>query len=83
MYDDSLAALKLLPDWSFTSKVIKKLYTTLYSDDGLLLFDEDSSDITFCCNEMGILSAYINNINLNNNFDEDDPDYSYQNFSLA
>ena len=60
MSDDSLAALKLFPDWFFTSKVIKKLYTTLYKDDGLLLLDEDSSDVTFCCNEMGILSANNN-----------------------
>ena len=34
--DDSLAALKLILDWSVTSKVIKKLYTALYADN--LLF---------------------------------------------
>ena len=27
--DDSLAALKLIPDWFVTSKMIKKLYTAL------------------------------------------------------
>ena len=32
--DDFLAAFKLIPDWLVTSKAIKKLYTTLYSDDG-------------------------------------------------
>ena len=32
--DDFLAAFKLIPDWLVTSKVIKKLYTALYSDDG-------------------------------------------------
>ena len=36
--------------------------------------DEDSCDVTFCCNEMGILSVNINNINLDNNFNEDDAD---------
>ena len=29
--DNSLAALKLIPDWFATSKMIKKLFTTLYS----------------------------------------------------
>ena len=72
--DDSLAALKLIPDWFVTSKMIKKLYTVLYADDGLLSFDEDSGDVKFCCNEMVILSVNFNNINLDNNFDEDDPD---------
>ena len=30
--------------------------------------------IVFSCNEMGILNIDINNIILENNFDEDDPD---------
>ena len=38
--DDSLVALKLVPDWFVTSKMIKKLYTTMYTDEGLLFFDE-------------------------------------------
>ena len=46
----------------------------MYADDGLLFFDEDSGDITFCCDEMGILSVNLNNINLDKNFDEDDSD---------
>ena len=45
----------------------------MYADDGLLLFDEDSGDFTFFCNGMGILRVDRNNINLDNNFDEDDP----------
>ena len=52
--DDSLAALKLIPELFATSKMIKKLCTALYVDDGLLFFDEDSGDVTFCCDEMGI-----------------------------
>ena len=72
--DDSLAALKLIPDWFVTSKMIKKLYTALYTNDGLLFFDEDSGNVTFCCDEMGILTVNLNYINLDNNFDEDDPD---------
>ena len=55
--DYSLTALKLIFDWFVTSKMIKKLYTALYADDGLLFFDEDSANVTFCCIEMGILKA--------------------------
>ena len=66
--DDSLAAMKLIPDWFVTSKMLKNLYTALYTDDSLLFFDEDPGDITFCCNEMGILRVNLNN------FGEDDPD---------
>ena len=36
--DDCLTALKFIPDWFVTSKMIKKLVTTLYTDDGLLFF---------------------------------------------
>ena len=54
--------------------MIKKLYNALYADDGPLFLDDDSGDTTFCCNEMGILSVNLNNINLDNIFDEDDPD---------
>ena len=37
-------------------------------------FDEGSGDVTFCSNEMGFRSVSISNINLDNNFDEDNPD---------
>ena len=72
--DDSLAAVKLVPDWFVRSKMIKTLYTALYADIGLLFFDEDPGDVTFCCDEMGILSVNLNDINLDNNSDADDPD---------
>ena len=48
--------------------MIKNLYTDLYADDGLLFFNEDSGDVTFSCNEMGILNVNLNNINLDNIF---------------
>ena len=72
--DDSLAALKLIPDWFVTSKMVKKLFTALYADENILYFNEDSGNVAFNCNEMGILSIYLNNISPDNNFDEDDPD---------
>ena len=68
--DDSLAALKLIPDCFVTSKMIKKLFTALYADKNILYFNEDSGNFLFNCNEMGILNIDLNNINLDNNFDE-------------
>ena len=37
-------------------------------------FKEDSGSFVFNCNGMGIINININNIDLDNNFDEDDPD---------
>ena len=71
--DDSLAALKIILDWFVTSKMIKKLFTALYADDNILYFNEDSGNVVFSCNEMAILNVDINNISLDNNFNEDDP----------
>ena len=36
--DDCLAALKFIPDWFVTSKMIKNHFTALYPDKGLLFF---------------------------------------------
>ena len=33
-----------------------------------------SGNAVFSCNEIGILNIDLNNINIANNFDEDDPD---------
>ena len=41
----------------------------MYANENTLYLNEDSGDVVFSCNEMGIL-----NIDLDNNFDEDDPD---------
>ena len=71
---DSIAALKLAPDWFVTIKIIKKLFTALYADENILYFNEDSGNVVCSCNEIGILNIDLNNINLDNNFDEDDPD---------
>ena len=45
--DDFLAALKLIPDWFATSKMIKELYTALYADGNILYFNEDSVNVLF------------------------------------
>ena len=72
--DDSVAALKLAPDWFVTTKMIKKLLNALYADNNMLYFNEDFGNVAFSCNEMGILNIDLNIINLDNNFDEEDPD---------
>ena len=36
---DSLATLKLISDWFFTSKMIKKLFASLYADKNILYFN--------------------------------------------
>ena len=49
------------------SFLMKIFYTVLYADDGLLFFNEDSDGVRFYCNEIGILSVNLNNVNLDNN----------------
>ena len=69
--DECLAELKFF----VTSKMIKKPFTALFADEKILYFNEDSSNVTFCCNQMGILSVNLNNINLDDtNYQEDDSD---------
>ena len=46
----------------------------MYADENILHFNEDSGNVLFSCNEMGILNINLNKINLDNNCDEDDPD---------
>ena len=53
---------------------MKKFYTDLYADDDLRFLDNDSGDVTSCCNEIDILSVNLNNINLGDNFDKNDSD---------
>ena len=79
MYDeaavDYLAALKFIPDCFVISKMIEKLLTALYADDNMRYVNEDSSDVIFCCNEMGRLIIDLNSVNLDDtNYNEDDPE---------
>ena len=69
-----LPTLNFVPNWFITSKMIKKLFTDLYADENILYFDDNFRNVLFNCNQMGILNINLNNINLDNNFDEDDPD---------
>ena len=53
--------------------MIEKLFTALYADGNLLYFNEDSDDAVFNYNEMGNANIDLNNINLVDNFEEEDP----------
>ena len=84
--DDCLAALKFVPDWFVTSKVIKELFTAFYADENIFYFNEHSGNIIFSSNGMGILNIDLNNNNLYNTiYDKDDADtiISYQTFGLT
>ena len=71
--DDSLATLKLIPDQFLTSKMIKKNFIALYANENMLYVNEDSGTVVFDCNGMNILNINLNNIDLDNNLDENDP----------
>ena len=73
--------MKLIPDWFVKSKMIKKYFTALYADENILYFNEGSGNATLICSGTGIdwlkyrmVNIDFNNINLDNNFHEDDPD---------
>ena len=72
--DYSLFVLKLIPNWFVTSKMIKKLFTALYAGKNIYYFIEGSGDTVFDCKGMAILNIDLNNISLDDKFDEDDPD---------
>ena len=66
--------MKLIPDWLVTSRMIKNLFTDLHRDENILYFNEDSGNAVFSYNEIIMVNIDLNNINLDNNFDEDDRD---------
>ena len=72
--DDCLAVLKFVFDWFVAGEMITKLFTSLYVDEDILYFNEAFGDAVFNWNGMSILNIDLNNINLDNNFDENNPD---------
>ena len=46
----------------------------MYASESILYFNTDSCNVAFDCNEIGILNIDLNNFNLDNNFDKNDPD---------
>ena len=72
--DDCLAALKLILDWFFTSKMLENLDNALHANDDILFYNEDFDKVTFIAYQKHILAADLDKINLDNNFNEYDPD---------
>ena len=60
--DDFLAALKFVSNWLVTSKMIKILFTALCADKNILYFNEESSNLVFICNGLGILNIDLNSL---------------------
>ena len=53
--------------------ILKILNAALCSDENILYFNEDSGNGFCSSNETDIPNTDLNNINLDNNLDEDDP----------
>ena len=54
--------------------MIKEHFAALHSDENIFYFNEDSGNVVFSCNEIGILNIDLCNINLDNKDDEDGDD---------
>ena len=57
--DTFLPTLEFVPDWFVTSKMIKELYDDLFSNDDIILVNEDSNCVMLFGDEMGIRSVYL------------------------
>lgn len=62
--NDFLPELKLVPDWFVSNKMLEKFHTTLFADDDIAFFHEDSGSVTHFSNKIDILSVNFKNINL-------------------
>ena len=44
---DCIAALKFIPDWFVTNKMINKIFTALHAGENILYFNKDSGNVPF------------------------------------
>ena len=74
-FDDCLAALKFIPDWFITSKMLEKSDSALLTNGDIVFFNEDFNKVSFIANQ-DLLVVDLDKINLDNdtNFDKDVPD---------
>ena len=73
--DDFLLELKFVFHWSVTSRKILKLLNSLFGDDDILCFDEDSSfNFTFSSNRINFLDR---NVKTQKMCDEDISNYPF------
>ena len=71
--DDCLVALKFIPDWFVTSKMLEKFDNALHANDDILSYNKNFDKVTFIANQRHPLAVVLDKINLDNDFDEDDP----------
>ena len=50
-----------------------KIFPAFYADENIIYFNEDSGDSVFDYNEVDIVNIDLNNISLDDSFDEEDP----------
>ena len=68
-----LLALKFVPDWFLTSKMIKRLNDALFANDDIIFINKDSNNITFSLSFTLTLSVDVDQIHPDDvDFDEDD-----------
>ena len=74
--DDCLPALKFVPDWFVTSKMLEKLDNALHANHDILFYNENFNKVTFIACQRHILAAGLDKIksDTDNNFYEDDRD---------
>ena len=73
--DDCLTALKFIPDWFVTNKMLEKFHDAVNAKDDVIFFYENFIKVTFFAYEMAVLGVDLDKINLDSdNFNEDDPD---------
>ena len=46
-FDDSIAALKFVPDWLVTTKIFENFHDSLVANNDILSFYEDCSKVPF------------------------------------
>ena len=49
--DDCLAAVKFIPDWFVTSKMLEKLANALHAGDDILFYNKDFDKVAFIANQ--------------------------------
>ena len=74
-----LIALKFVAEWSVTNELLEKLDNSVFSNVDIRSFyqffhDLDSNFSTIFSSDMGFSTTDLNNINLDDNFDKDDPE---------
>ena len=69
--DAFLLTLEFVPGCFVTNKMLEKFDNTLISNDDIDLDDLNSDTITFFSDAMGLVTIYLNNIDLD--LGEDDP----------